>query len=586
MATISEALAAAFDHHAAGRPAVAAEICARILAAVPDQADSRHLLGLLHAAAGNDRLAATLLRSAVALRPGAALFLINLAAVLDRAGAMGGAEAMLRRALRLDPSAADAHANRGRALRLLGRVDAAEAACTAALALAPAHPAAWANLADSQLAGNRAAAALRAAQRALAVRPGDAAALLVHGTAQGALGALENGTRSLRSAVASDPGRAEAWENLGALLAKAGRETAALAAFDAAQALRPGPGLDAARGAALIALGRPRAAVPALDRAMAARPDDAGLHWNRAFAQLLAGDWAAGWESFEWRRRDDRAAPPWRRFPQPVWTGEDPAGRTILLYAEQGLGDTIQFLRYVPLVAARGARVVLEVQPPLLRLARRVEGAATVLARGEALPGFDLECPLMSVPRAVGTTPDTVPAAVPYLRPEPERVAHWGGRIGPGGDLKVGLVWAGNPRFPGDRLRSPRLAPLAPVLAVPRVRFVGLQVGPGRDDLATVDLPPGFADLGAEVADFADTAAAMANLDLVVSSCTGPAHLAGALGVPLWVMLPFAPDWRWMLGRDDSPWYPTARLYRQRRVGDWSDVAARVAADLAALARR
>jgi len=264
--------------------------------------------------------------------------------------------------------------------------------------------------------------------------------------------------------------------------------------------------------------------------------------------------------------------------------GEDIAGRTILLYAEQGLGDTLQFVRYAPQVAARGARVLLEVQPPLVSVLSGLQGVERVIARGEPLPDFDVECPLMSLPRAFGTTLGNVPTA-PYLRPDSQRAAHWRERLRGGEGLKVGLVWAGNPRFPGDRLRSPRLEGLRAVLDVPGVRFFGLQKGPGREDLERVPVPDGFTDLGPEIDDFADTAAIMANLDLVISSCTGPAHLAGALGVPLWVVLPYSPDWRWLTAREDSPWYPTARLFRQSRVGDWADVAERAADALRALGR-
>ena len=333
-------------------------------------------------------------------------------------------------------------------------------------------------------------------------------------------------------------------------------------------------------------LGRPGPAAADFARALADRQQDAGLHWNLGFARLMAGDYAGGWPEFEWRRHDDRAEPPWRRFSQPTWRGEALEGRTILLYAEQGLGDTLQFLRYVPLVAARGGRVVLEVQPSLMPLMAGVDGPQQVIARDDPLPPFNLECPLMSLPRAFGTVVNEMPADIPYLRADAARVAHWRGRLAAGEGLRVGLVWAGNPRFPGDDQRSPRLAGLRGLLDVPGCRFYGLQMGPGRADLVDAVMPDGFTDLAPEIADFADTAAIMANLDLVVSSCTGPAHLAGALGVPLWLALPFSADWRWMTGRDDSPWYPTARLFRQPTPGDWNSVAGRMAAELSVLVQR
>lgn len=577
MATITEALLAAFDHHQAGRLNEAATLYARILDADPEQPEAAQLLGVLYAQAGHAGQGARLLRRSLASRPDSAGGQSNLAGALQTLGDPAGADAAYRRALRLDPALTDAHASRAGALRALGRVEEAAASAARALALDPTHADALVNRADSLLALRRAPAAEAAARRALAVRDGFAAARMTLGSTLAAQNRWGEAEAAYRAALGLDPRLGEAWENLGSLLAKLGRFDESLAAFAEAEALRPGPSLWAARGTGLVAMARPAEALADFDRALAARPADAGLRWNRGFARLLAGDYAGGWPEFDWRRHDRGAEPPWRAFPQPTWMGEDIAGRTILLYAEQGLGDTLQFVRYVPLVAARGARVILEVQPPLLSVLSGMEGAERVIARGEPLPAFDLECPLMSLPRALGTTLDAVPASVPYLRPDPVRVAAWRERLRPGQGPRVGLVWAGNPHFPGDRLRSPRLEGLRPVLEVPGVRFIGLQKGPGREDLDRVPLPPGFTDLGPDIADFADTAAIMANLDLVISSCTGPAHLAGALGAPLWVVLPFSPDWRWLTGREDSPWYPTARLFRQSRVGDWHTVAERVA---------
>lgn len=588
MATITEALAAALHLMDAGRRADAARICISIIEADPECATAANLLGVLYVDSGRTDRASVFFRWAVCCQPQVSAYQSNVANVLCQIERFVTADHAYRRAAMLDPLAPDPPANRARALRALGRPADAAAGCRAALVLDPAHADALHNLSDALLALGAAEPAARWAGRAAAVRPGPGA-LSLRGAALTALHRWEEAEASLRAALRLSPRAADAWQNLGALLARAGREADALAAFAEAAAAGPTPSFDAQRAGALLALGRAGEAAAAFDRALEARPQDAGLRWNRAFARLLAGDWARGWEDFEARRLDDRAEPPWRRFPQPAWNGEDPAGRTILLYAEQGFGDTIQMLRYVPLVAARGARVVLEVQPALRGLAAGVEGVAVLVARGEPLPPFDLECPLMSLPRVFATTPGHVPGTVPYLRPDPERVARWRAELGEGGGPKVGprvgLVWAGNPRFPGDRLRSPRLAALRPLLDTPGVRFFGLQMGEGRDDLERVAVPDPFVDLGPRIADFADTAAIVANLDLVISSCTAPAHLAGALGVPLWLALPRAPDWRWLLGREDSPWYPTARLFRQGRVGDWSDVAERMRVALEALTR-
>ncbi|MGR0188294.1 tetratricopeptide repeat protein [Azospirillum aestuarii] len=578
MATIIEALLAAIEHHQSGRLAEAATLYGRILEADPEQPDAAQFLGVLYAQVGRPADGACLLRRALALRPDSAGGQSNLAGALQTMGDAAGAEAGYTRALRLDPLLADAHASRAGALRDLNRVP--EAACSAqrALALLPASAEALVNLAETALAGRRAEDAERAARRAAALAPGSSAALMMLGSACAARKRWDEAEAAYRVALDLAPGYGAAWGNLGSLLAGQGRFDEALEAFATAERHGfSGPSLWAARGNALLAMARPVEALADFDRVLDVRPHDAGMRWNRGFARLLAGDCEGGWPEFDWRRHDARAEPPWRRFVQPTWSGGDIAGRTILLYAEQGMGDTLQFVRYVPLVAERGARVILEVQQPLMSVLAGLPGVKRLIARGDPLPDFDLECPLMSLPRVFGTKLDDVPAAVPYLRPDPQRAAAWGERLAGGQGLRVGLVWAGNPRFPGDALRSPRLAGLRPVLDVPGVRVFGLQKGPGREDLEGVGMPASFTDLGPEIADFADTAAIMANLDLVISSCTGPAHLAGALGVPVWVVLPLSPDWRWLLGREDSPWYPSAKLFRQTRVGNWAEVAGRVA---------
>ncbi|WP_245986226.1 tetratricopeptide repeat protein [Azospirillum thermophilum] len=440
MVTVEQAVLIALDHHQSGRWAEAEELYRRILEADPLCADALLLLGVLLSQTGRSPQGVAPLRRAVCLRPDGAGVLSNLAGALQTTGDAVAAEQAYRRALCCDPQLADARASRAAALRALGRPGEAARSAALALALAPAHADALVNRADALLAALDGAGAERLARRAL-VAAGDRP--MVRLTLSAALARQQRWAEAeaeLRAAVARQPGLGEAWESLGSVLAKQGRAAESLAAFAEAEVRRPGPDLWAARGAALISLARPGDALADFDRALAVRPQDAGLHWNRGFARLLAGDYAGGWPEFDWRRRDDRAEPPWRPFPQPTWRGEEIAGRTILLHAEQGLGDTLQFLRFVPLVAARGARVVLEVQPPLLPLVRGLEGVAQVIGRGDPLPSFDLECPLMSLPLAFGTTLDGVPAAVPYLRPDPARVARWRKRLGRGGRRSV---WCG-----------------------------------------------------------------------------------------------------------------------------------------------
>ena len=321
--------------------------------------------------------------------------------------------------------------------------------------------------------------------------------------------------------------------------------------------------------------------------------------WNLAITRLLHGDFRRGWREYEYRWLDPSAEP--RDFRAPLWLGEEPlAGKTILLHAEQGFGDTIQFARYAALAAERGAKVILEVQAELKTLMSRMEGVAAILgqpdertqgsridgapvplAAEQDLPPFDCHCPLLSLPLAFKTDLDTVPARIPYLRAEPERVRRWQTRLAQRRSPLIGLAWAGNPFHWQDRHRSIAFNFLAPLLSEP-LSFVSLQKAvPDADAKRMTDLP-NLMHLGDEIADFDDTAAIIASLDLVVTIDTAVAHLAGAMGKPTWILLPHAPEWRWMLDREDTPWYPTARLFRQKSRGDWESVIERVRASLSA----
>jgi hypothetical protein len=295
-----------------------------------------------------------------------------------------------------------------------------------------------------------------------------------------------------------------------------------------------------------------------------------------------------GWREYDerWTLRDYA----WLRdihgdFAQPRWRGEPIAGKTILVYAEQGMGDVIQYVRYIPRLAELVGKIVLAVHPPLIPLFDGFLPNVQVVALDQVpLPPFDLHSPLLGLPQIFGTDASSIPADIPYIAADPAKAARWRKRIG-GKGFRVGLVWAGNPTQNGDRWRSPRLAAVAPLFSLPGIDFVALQKGPGRDDLKQIKLPGNVLDLGDEIEDFADTAAIIAGLDLVVTSCTAPLHLAGALGVPTWALIPFAPHFLWQLERTDSPWYPSLRLYRQDKVGaDWSGAVGRLSADLAALA--
>jgi hypothetical protein len=331
------------------------------------------------------------------------------------------------------------------------------------------------------------------------------------------------------------------------------------------------------------------AAEAAAEAAIALRPDSALYHFHLAHILLLQGKMERGWEEYEWRWElpDFAETGAMRRnFPDRQWAGEDIGDKTILVYGEQGLGDILQFARYLPLLCQRARRVILAASPPTRRLLETIAGPTVIGPEEMSRQVFDVHCPLLSLPRAFATRLDSIPASVPYLRADPAARARWSARIG-GTGLRVGIVWAGNPATMRDRFRSPRLHSVAPLFAVPGVTFVALQLGPGRGDLATTPLPAHVIDLGAEITDLAETAAIMAGLDLMISSCTAPLHLAGALGVPSWGMIPFAPHFPWLLERSDSVWYPSMRLYRQSRPGqDWSDVVDCIARDLQVMAEQ
>jgi hypothetical protein len=292
-------------------------------------------------------------------------------------------------------------------------------------------------------------------------------------------------------------------------------------------------------------------------------------------ASLITGDLPRGWVEYQWRRKAPIAGLSPRDFPQALWLGEQEiAGKTILLHSEQGFGDSIQFCRYAPLVAARGARVIMEVEAPLRNLMTGLAGTAEIVAKGSPLPDFDLQCPLPSLPLAFKTGLDTIPQNMPYLRAPKQAMAHWAALLGAKRSPRIGLAWAGNTRHVRDGERSMRLRDLLPLLDIDAT-FVSLQKEVRAGD-AEILANSGMRRFGEQLGDFSDTAGLISQLDLVISVDTGVAHLAGALGKPVWILLTHAPDWRWLLDRDDTPWYPTARLFRQADSREWGSVVARV----------
>jgi len=420
------------------------------------------------------------------------------------------------------------------------------------------------------------AAAVAMIQRAIAGQGREAMYYSHLGLALQALGRLEEAIAAYGQALALNPKFAEAHNNLGNAWKAQGELEEAVCAYDRALALHPEyVEAHSNLGLSLQMLGRFAEAGAHYELAVALDPNYAHARWNQALLQLLFGDFEAGLRNYEWRWQSGNKP---RNLKQPQWRGKALNGARILLDVEQGIGDTLQFLRYLPMVQAAGGAVVVGVPAGLRRLAAQLPGLAYLGGSGEPMPEFAWQCPLMSLPLAFGTTLESIPARVPYLSVPAEALRKAEALGWPARGLRVGLVWAGNATHLGDRFRSIPLSLFEPLLALEGVHFFSLQLGPESGQVAKTR--GAIVDLAPAIDDLADTGALMEQLDLVIAVDTAVVHLAGALGRPVWVMLPFAPDWRWLLGREDSPWYPSARLFRQPRFGDWEAVVERVRAAL------
>jgi Flp pilus assembly protein TadD len=519
------------------------------VSALQDQMDAAFAEALGHFRAGRLGEAETVGDQILAVQPRLAETLHLMGAVALKRGQPDAAIGWIERALAFDGRVATYHNTLGEAYRLKGDAGQALACYERALAIDPGLAHARGNIAQLlSLGGGK--LVLDYYRRQLDAAPDNAVATAELAGALARSGDAEAAVALYRQALALNPGLQSAYCNMGLVLADLGR-------------------IDEAIGCYLTAL--------------ALRPDSADAHNNLGLALLLKGDYAAAWPHHEYR------AQPWtNRFRMPAWKGEDLAGGRILLHAEQGFGDTLQFVRYTPLVAARGGRVVLEVQPALKRLLGRVAGVEAVVTRDVQTPDIAWHCPLMSLPLAFGTTLQSIPAAMPYIAPPVELLAPWRRRIGSAPGLKLGLAWQGQPGHRRDRDRSLPPAALASLAAVAGVSYFALQKtvagGTGFPDLPPALRRDGLTtDLAPDFGDYADTAAAIAALDLVVTVDTSIAHLAGALGKPVWVLLHRVPDWRWGGAGPDTPWYPSARLFRQHEAGDWEPVVKDVARALAAI---
>ena len=586
-----------------------------ILKRDPRNFDALHLAGVAAAQLGRHEEGANRIRRALAINSRSAAAHGNLGSALFRLGRHEEALIALDRALALDPKAANTHHNRGAVLLKLQRLDQAIAAFDYAIALKPdfaeAHNDRACALSDQKkpeealaayekalsfrpdsaaylvnvalaLCGlQRHAEAMPFLDKALLIKPGDAGALIGRAQALVALGRPAEGLAVAESALVAHPGLMLGHLWRANALVQLGQPEAALIAADTARSMAPE---DASThngyGFILGHLNRLEEALVSYDHALKLKPDDTETLWNRALALLALGRFEEGWLAYEYRnlRRKTLAA---RKYPQPLWWGKQAlTDQRLYVYWEQGLGDTIQFARYVLLAAAAGAQVTFSVQEPLRRLFKEFDPAVTIIGQNDEPAAFDLHCPLLTLPLAFGTTLRTIPAFPRgYLRVPAEDAARWAARL-PSGRRRIGLVWSGSATHGNDANRSIALVRLA-ALIQPEDSWISLQKEVRQSDQATLR-SSGLIDLSAELGDFADTAALISALDLVIAVDTSVAHLAAALGKPVWLMVPFAPDFRWLLGREDSPWYPGMRLFRQDRAGDWDGVVARIGAALSA----
>jgi tetratricopeptide (TPR) repeat protein len=600
-----------------GRPREAVAGYDRALALDPDYADAHYNRGVALLALHDAHAAIASFDAVIARQPAYVMAHFNRGVAHDMLGERARAVADYERVLALQPGHADALCNRGNALAALGRWEEALSSYEAALARAPLHPRMHLNRARALQQLKRHAEALSDFEHALSLLPHDVDALVGHGESLLALGrapqALEvleraltlqqdhpaalfqsgkafmelkrwgEAVQRLRRAADLLPGQAQAHITLACALRRDGRWDEALHHCERALALEPQRAqVHYNLGNLLLDRLRVDEALACYEQAVRLQPDHVDAQWNVALCHLLAGRLEQGWPGYEWRWKRTGVALSRRERDAPLWTGEtDVRGKTVLLHAEQGLGDTLQFCRYAPLLAQRGARVLLEVPAVLRDLLASLQGVHQVIAEGEALPPFDLHCPLLSLPLAFGTRLDTIPAAPAYLRAPPATQREWRQRLGEPRRARLGLVWAGNPDHGNDHRRS---LPLRRLLqALPEgVDAFSLQkdLRPGDAELLAAN--EGIVPLGEALQTFADTAAALEQMDLLVCVDTSVAHLGAALGLPTWVLLPYAPDWRWLTDRCDSPWYPSMTLYRQTEPERWEGVLDRLAKDLRA----
>ncbi|MEW6001772.1 MAG: tetratricopeptide repeat protein [Nitrospirota bacterium] len=552
----------------------------------PRLVEAYNNLGILLRAKGRLEEAVTCFQKAIQINPNYANTYNNLGLSLQDKGDIDEAIANYKKAIHLNPDFADAYYNLAIALQDKKQIEEAISFYRKALQLNPNYPGALNNLGNIYLDKKQLNEAIDCYQEALKLKPDFVDAYNNLGIILQEKGQIDEAIINFQKALQINPVNpdiAKVHINLGTAFLKKDELEKAMICFQKALQKKP-DFVDAYNKIGFVLQNKCRLeeAIQYFQKAIQIEPDHVDSHFGLSFPLLLSGNFEQGWKEYEWRRKTEDFISNPRDFLQPLWDGFDISGKTILLHAEQGLGDVIQFIRYVPLVVEKGAKIIIECQYQLISLFQNIEGVRQIIAQGEPLPSFDIHCPLLSLPLIFGTTVDNIPAEMPYIKVNAALLRKWEDKVeDDNSKLKVGLAWAGSPAHKNDHKRSFPLDTFKPLAQFDNIVFYSLQKGNGSEQAKSPPDRMKFIDHTDEIHDFSDTAALIMNLDLVISADTAVVHLAGALGKPVWTLLPFVPDWRWMLNREDSPWYPTMRLFRQPSPGDWIPVIDNVSAALA-----
>ncbi len=584
MSLIDMRMQEALRHHRAGELTKADDIYSAVLSKEPNHPDALHLSGLIAHQSGKQDRAIELIKRAVFMAPREYAFFLNLGNALAAKRRLEAAIECYFRALHLSPASADVYYNLGNALREENKLDNAIFCYEKSLRLSPSFYEAYGNLIAVWLAKCEFEKAIKVCRKALEVRPGDPDIFNQLGIACKGAGKPTEAISCYKKAIRLNPKSPEYYFNLGNVLHAKGRLQKAAENYQ--MALDIDPCYVSAHdnlGKTYRDMGLLDKAGSCYERSLHINPENTEAQFDWATLHLLRGDFAKGWPGYECRFKREK----WKnvyphQFDIPRWRGQPFADQRLLVHSEQGFGDSLQFVRYLPMVKERGGKVVFETTGPLIELFRPLKGIDKLIEGPNDAHNskeFDLYVPLLSLPWIFETCMNSIPSKTPYIFSDPEKVQCWGKRIGDEKRFRVGIVWAGKST---DRRRSCPLAEMAPLLQVPGVVFVGLQKGKASGEGSEIPSEMRFDNIGNLFEDFSDTAAAIEHLDLVISIDTSVAHLSGAMGKPVWVLLLKSPDWRWLMDREDSPWYPSMRLFRQTRYGQWEDPVRQMADRLSA----